>query len=71
MKFLFWGGVLALFVVIHVVLEQLGAVDSIGWWYTLYSAAIGTTILAGIAFLVRRIARLVRKWREDGVNSEN
>lgn len=55
MKYLVWLLVFFAAVGIQLLLESLNVVDSIGFWYTAYSAAINTVLLFA-AFVVTRFA---------------
>ena len=55
----YWGItiliVFSLSVVAQILLERNNFADSIGAWYTLYSAAIYTIIIAALLFLLLKI----------------
>lgn len=55
----YWGItiliVFSLSVVAQILLERNNFADSIGAWYTLYSAAIYTIIIAALLFLISKI----------------
>ncbi len=64
MKYTVWLVIFCVAVGIQMVLEQLNLVDSIGFWYTAYSAGINTAILF-VGFVIGRFA--VRKVRRSDV----
>lgn len=60
MKHLAWLVVFCLAVGVEMVLEHFNWADSIGFWYTAYSAAIHTGILFAGFVIVRFVVRKVR-----------
>lgn len=60
MKYIVWLAIFCVAVGVQMVLEHFNMVDSIGYWYTAYSAAISTAILFAGFVLVRFVVHKVR-----------
>jgi hypothetical protein len=63
MKPLVWLFVFLVAFLVHLALERLNLVDSIGLWYTLYGAAISTALFFAAFMVVRYVFRKIRQRR--------
>lgn len=60
MKYVAWLIVFCAAAGVQMVLEHLNMVDSVGYWYTAYSAAISTGILFAGFVIIRFVVHKVR-----------